>query len=267
MYKIGEVSNMVKISTRMLRYYDKENILNSSHISDSGYRYYTDEDIEVLLKIKNLRRYEFSYKEIKKIFDDSLYYDRELYLRKIEELKLNVDKYRDMIFELENNKSNTNTNTIIINDYIISICEREKENVLCKRLILRYDEVEKFIEDSYKYLLTNKVARLGSYYLAFCKNENLGENLLEVEYIQAVIDIKNVPSFENRSISKGTYITTMHFGSYEGISKAYASLYKWAKNNNYDIKGDFMERYFVDSSMVSSDSEFVTEIIVKVLKL
>ncbi|MBY2479139.1 MerR family transcriptional regulator, partial [Clostridioides difficile] len=73
MYKIGEASKITKISSRMLRYYDKENILRPSHVENNGYRYYTEGDINVISKIKNLRRYEFTYEEIKDIFDNNKY--------------------------------------------------------------------------------------------------------------------------------------------------------------------------------------------------
>ncbi|MEH7154599.1 MerR family DNA-binding transcriptional regulator, partial [Bacillus thuringiensis] len=54
MYTIAEFSRICKMSTRMLRHYDKEEILKPAYVNPvNGYRYYEQEQLEVALKINN----------------------------------------------------------------------------------------------------------------------------------------------------------------------------------------------------------------------
>ena len=47
MYKIGDFSRKVSVPVKTLRYYDEINLFKPSYIDDfTGYRYYTDEQIE-----------------------------------------------------------------------------------------------------------------------------------------------------------------------------------------------------------------------------
>ena len=51
MYKIGDFSKKVSIPVKTLRYYDEINLFKPSYIDDfTGYRYYTDEQIEQIKK-------------------------------------------------------------------------------------------------------------------------------------------------------------------------------------------------------------------------
>lgn len=266
MYKIGEASNIAKISTRMLRYYDKENILNPSYIGDNGYRYYTDEDLSIILKIKNLRRYEFSYEEIKDMLDNNRDESIDIYINKIEELKKNINQYGQLISELQE-KNRIKEMNVIINNYDVSVCEKKSVKALCKRVTIDCEEIEKFIESSYSIISKNKVTRLGTYYVMFCENENLDENICEIEYYQPIVKHKEIDGFDTKIVESDTYISTTHYGSYERLSDAYSVLYKWAKNNNFEIKGNFIEKYFLDSYFTSSNYEFITEVSVKVSKV
>ena len=65
MYKIGDFSKKVSISVKTLRYYDEINLFKPSYIDDfTGYRYYTDEQIEQIKKIIMLKELNLSLKDI-----------------------------------------------------------------------------------------------------------------------------------------------------------------------------------------------------------
>lgn len=265
MYKIGETSKITKISTRMLRYYDKENILKPSCIKDNGYRYYTDKDISIISKIKILRRYDFTYEEIKIILDNNKYEDKHIYINKIKELTHNMNKYGDLISEIEEEKDIKNKN-IIINNYDINFCEKQSVQTLCKRVLINYDEIDKFIESCYSVVSQKRITKLGYYYIMFYDNENLDENICDIEYYQHIVNNEEINNFDTKTIEEATYISTIHYGTYSKISKAYAALYKWTENNEFKIKGNFIEKYFIDSSISSYSVDFITEVSIKVCK-
>ena len=65
--KINEVEQLVGITKRNIRFYEKEGLLNPGRNADNGYRNYTDEDVEALRKIKLLRKLDVPMEEIRKM--------------------------------------------------------------------------------------------------------------------------------------------------------------------------------------------------------
>ncbi len=63
-YTSGEFARKANVSIRTIRYYDKEGLLRPTHISDSGYRLYTDADFAKLQKILSLKYLGFSLTEV-----------------------------------------------------------------------------------------------------------------------------------------------------------------------------------------------------------
>lgn len=70
MMTISEVSRQFDISTRMLRYYEKEGLIASARIPDYSYRVYTQESIRRLQQILVLRRLRIPVKQIAVILED-----------------------------------------------------------------------------------------------------------------------------------------------------------------------------------------------------
>lgn len=265
MYKIGEFSKITKVSARMLRYYDKENILKPSFIGNNGYRFYTDSNIEVISKIKTLRRYYFSYEEIKYILARKQEHNPEVYRNKLQELKMSASKYNLLISELED-KNKINNRNKIINKYDINVCQKLAYNAFCNRSIINNNEMDIFIESSFNKIKNRKTQIVGSYYIMFYDNEELDEGICEVEYYQPVVNYEEIKGFEVKHIESSMYISTVHYGRYDGLDNAYRALYKWSKNNDFIITGNFIEKYYVDASLTISNDEFITEVSVEILK-
>ena len=71
MFFIGEFSKLAKTSIRTLRYYDEADLFKPSFVDDNGYRYYSMEDFNKLVRILEFRELGFSINEIKEIFNGS----------------------------------------------------------------------------------------------------------------------------------------------------------------------------------------------------
>lgn len=70
LYKIGEFSKLVNVPVKTLRYYDEINLFKPQEIDlFSGYRYYSEKQIDDLEVILNLKEVGFSLEEIKKILE------------------------------------------------------------------------------------------------------------------------------------------------------------------------------------------------------
>ncbi len=66
-HQIGEVADSVGLSLRTIRYYDEVGIVVPGGRTASGYRLYTDRDIERLRFVKDLKPLEFSLDEIREL--------------------------------------------------------------------------------------------------------------------------------------------------------------------------------------------------------
>ena len=64
-YSSGEFARMAHVTLRTIRYYDKQNILKPSYVSDAGARFYTDEDLARLQQILLLKFLGFSLDDIR----------------------------------------------------------------------------------------------------------------------------------------------------------------------------------------------------------
>lgn len=73
-YSSGEFARMAQITVRTVRYYDKQNILKPSLVTQTGARFYTEEDFARLQQIMLLKYLGFSLDDIRELtVDDSDY--------------------------------------------------------------------------------------------------------------------------------------------------------------------------------------------------
>lgn len=83
--KISEVAKLSGVTVRTLHYYDEIGILKPSEITESGYRMYSNENLETLQQILFFRELDFPLNEIKEIIINPNY-DKTEALNKQKEL-------------------------------------------------------------------------------------------------------------------------------------------------------------------------------------
>lgn len=76
MKTIKDISKIIGVSTRTLRYYDEIGLLKPTKLTDTGYRLYDNKALERLQEIMFFKELEISLKDIKEIIDNPNY-DRE----------------------------------------------------------------------------------------------------------------------------------------------------------------------------------------------
>lgn len=73
MYLIGELADLANITTRTIRFYEEKGLLYPHGYSDSGYRLYSDKEVDRLQKILLFREFGMPIKEIKKLMTSKTY--------------------------------------------------------------------------------------------------------------------------------------------------------------------------------------------------
>ena len=68
-YKVKEVSNLVGVSVRTLHHYDDIGLLKPEFVTEAGYRFYSDKDLERLQQILFFKELDFTLQEIKDIIE------------------------------------------------------------------------------------------------------------------------------------------------------------------------------------------------------
>jgi MerR family transcriptional regulator, copper efflux regulator len=105
--KIGELASSVGVSTDTVRYYERLNLLPHAGRTRSGYRLYTEEDIERLRFIKQAQTLGLSLEEIKALMPErgsglaECQRVRDLLDAKISELDAKIAEARDFKAMLE----------------------------------------------------------------------------------------------------------------------------------------------------------------------
>lgn len=94
-YSSGEFARMAHVTLRTIRYYDKQNILKPSYVTEAGARFYTDEDFARLQQILLLKYLGFSLDDIREMTIDDTDYHFMLNSLKIQ-LKLVRDRIEQM---------------------------------------------------------------------------------------------------------------------------------------------------------------------------
>jgi len=132
LYRIGEVSKVCEISIKTLRFYEEEGLIKPVKVDIyTGYRYYNDEDIEKIYKIKLLKNLGFSLKEIRDFDQKSLSQK----IKEIEEELLKLKDNQKLISYLQKQKGEKIMKPFIKDEKVIGkwnyVCTaKTKENYL-----------------------------------------------------------------------------------------------------------------------------------------
>lgn len=69
MYQIGEVAESVGLSLRTIRHYEEVGLVPPSGRSAGRFRLYTDDDVERLLLVKQMKPLDFSLEEMRELLE------------------------------------------------------------------------------------------------------------------------------------------------------------------------------------------------------
>ena len=101
MYKIKAIAELSGISTRTLRYYDQIGLLKPSYISKSGYRYYSEDEIEVLQLILFYKKIGYPLSKISSIIHDKTHSDFESLYHIKSEIKKTIEEKENILSLVE----------------------------------------------------------------------------------------------------------------------------------------------------------------------
>ncbi|MFZ7119614.1 MAG: MerR family transcriptional regulator [Eubacteriaceae bacterium] len=131
-YTIKKLSELSGVSRRTLRYYDEIGLLKPGEISSSGYRIYTQKEIDKLQQILIYRKLGVNLKDIKKIINSEGFDD----IKALQEHRKKLLQQKEQLASLINNVEKT----IRSKERRITMSNDEKFEGFKKRLIKENEE-------------------------------------------------------------------------------------------------------------------------------
>lgn len=267
LYSIGEISKICNIPSSTLRYYDEIGVLKPCQIDEeTGYRYY---DRDALMYVPVLRYYQgwgMKLKEIVQLLERNdltalkesftgAIEQREKEIGRIVEEIDSIDSWRQLICETE------------------EVIGEEKFQVTLKTIpptkmfylkpqISDYMSFENIlINNEFCISLYNKgFVSLGPLYVVFPSEdqrfqEKPGDMTLLIKnhpHEDASPLVADIPGF--------TAVACYHRGLHNEIATTYEKIKTWAKEHNFLLRGDVIERYVIDYWSIKNKDWFLTEV-------
>ncbi len=264
-YTISETASLFNISSQTLRYYDKIGLLKPGAIQEnSNYRLYSQEEINRLYLIKELKGTGLSLAQIKSYCENK---DIQ-FLENL--LKQNRRDLEEKIAELNKIKNNA--------DFYLKTIERTRrvyqENVFeikkikdrcayCIRLNFSVDSLRECIEllhNSYASAFSGKLPREHGHVILMIDEENLERQQFKTYNALGLLFERLYSDKNTQLIQGGEYAVTSHLGSYETIGATYRKLCRYIKKSGYRISGPSAEISITNMTITDHPEEYITEI-------
>lgn len=232
--KVKELADLVGISVRTLHYYDEIGLLSPQKSTDSGYRLYSNDDLEILQQILFFRKLDFPLKEIKQIISSSSFDKQEALIK---HKKMLVEK-RSQIDKL----INTVNKSIKHMKGEIQMTNKEKFE--------GFDFSHNPYEQEARDLWGNKAVDESNAKIAGMPKE--AQKAVSDIYLKLASIRNSSPSSKEaqETIGKWFYCLNNHFGNYslddfKGLGQAYVDDERFTKN--IDQFGEGLAKFMCDA--------------------
>lgn len=266
-YTISELARFFNISSQTLRYYDKIGLYKPAYVEKkTGYRYYTYEQFFTLSLIIQLKKLNFSLKDIQRYSDVK----NITYLEQILE-----DEQRIIEFQMEELKKQKENNELMLEKIRISKDMKRNSMIEVREEKERYEyqvsinfetkDLYQYIKLMYESYLKGLPSDVGIQHheiVMKINQKNLEQRKFKLyNSIGFFLDKESMKHQLGCGVIKaGIYVTAYHVGGYSTIHHTYNRLYDYIQENNYQIIGDSLEFAIVSISLTKNEKEFITEI-------
>lgn len=269
MFKIGEFSRLTQVSVRMLRYYDEMGLLKPELIdNNSGYRYYSANQIPLLQKIVLLRDLDFTVKEIKEglshwhndEFSKILEAKKQQIADKIEIEKKRYEKLEAALSDIVTDNLTAHCNIIMksVPAFDCISLRRIVPNYYCEGQL--WQELSQYVNEHHISVQPNGVT--------FFYDVDHKENDVDIE-VCILTDVKGEDDgyFKYRHVPKADKMAcVMIYGSYDNIGKGYEEFAKWLDNHKpYEMLTPTRQICHIGPMDTDDPKQYLTEIQIPII--
>lgn len=269
LFSIGEVSQLCNISRRALRYYEGLGIISPDYIGENGYRYYSEDTMTKIPIINYLKLMNYSLDEIQNML-------------KVRDVSTLINIFTESLDNCKKEIEDIEKRYIVTRDWRTMLIEASGVlSTLPKTVSVKFLEEEEFIYMDYEFDnnyskailnieftdFVNRVQNVisGPVMIKFPDLEKKINPFKESYMVQMVQKALIEPPKKYKTRRKaGFYLSSYHVGAHDKINESYKRIIKWAKENNFEIENESIERYLIDSWTALDYDKYVTEIIIPI---
>lgn len=266
LYRIGIFSQMNRITVKTLRHYDEIDLLKPAYVDeDSGYRYYTSDQLIPLHKILALRDMGFSLEKIRQVCNGAS--QEQLLKRRKQELLKIIAETSEKLARVEGYLAGGHLD----DDYRVILKSLPEVTIASMRVHL----------DSYADLFY-KMPDMGmemekagceckepEYCFTMYYDDEYRDQDVDAEICEAVTELKaDCGDLKFRVVPQVALAAcVMHKGSYQTLPLAYRAIVSFIEESGYEIIGHQRESYIDGIWNKDSEEDWLTEIQFPVRKL
>lgn len=258
MFKISEFSELTTISPRMLRHYDKLNLLKPAIIQkENDYRYYTPEQIHQANRILSFKNVGIPLKEIQALLDnedtqpDYLTKHRNTLETELAEKKLQL-AYLDLLEEKNYDAKMTEIN------YPIHMKSMHDMSVLTYReTVTSYYQEEQLWLNLFSKIRPQDRTKLGPSIAVFHNQES---NIIDIEVMVGIPEQLKTIYPDTKLFSPRLIASAITSDAYSTMPKVHADIMAWLKLNKYELTGNMFNIYHSSPATEEREELYITEV-------
>lgn len=262
MLTIGEFSRLGRCSPRMLRHYDAMGLLCPEEVGENGYRYYRQEQLTRLLKLRRLQGYGFSLAEVKELLelpDEALL--RRLHKRRLD-AHYEIYRLQERLRQLEADILQMEGTSMLKDKYEVILMPDPAQTVFGIRRTVPVAKFHDLFQELWGELARRGLKQAGPIQMLYHSEE--------FDYENADVEVQAVVEPGPGTSQKPAYAlcaTVLHKGPYDGLPGAYEALAAWmAQHPEYRICGPAIDRYLNDPDTTPAE-ELATGVLFPVEKI
>ncbi|WP_226545325.1 MerR family transcriptional regulator [Bacillus thuringiensis] len=264
MFKIGDFSKLSSISIRMLRHYDKVELLQPVKVDEqSGYRYYSAAQLKKVNRIQMLKGMGFNIASIKEIVEsDNIDGIKEQFLNRSAQIKEDMNNLQKQLRLLEASIKTMREDVVEMN-YHVSIKEIPERNVASVRKIIPSYNREGDLWDILMQEIQMKNSSIAhpNYSIAVFHDREYKENDVDVEIQLSILGKhENTKDVTFKKIESTNVASITVNGSYEQMTAVNEAAAKWIETEGYELADPMFNIYHVSPAMESDPNKWVTEV-------
>lgn len=267
LFQIGDVAKMFHISVGSLRHYEQAGLLKPEYIDEnSGYRYYSTRQFEVLNTIRYLRLLDMPLNQIADflqnkdidVIEDKLLKQKEIIARKQQELAI-IERKIDRRLQQLRDAVSSDLNTIrLVNTPPCRIAWIEDTLELNSYLDLEYSI--RRLEEHQAASLTF----LGKVGVGIARDNLIADRFEHYNLVFLLLDDEDTYEGNITQLPAVTCVSVRFCGSHSEAAVYYQKLVDYIHGNHLEITGFSREITMIDYGITNDTDKFVTEILIPV---
>ena len=256
--KIGEFSKLMQVTVKTLRHYEQKGLLQPDEVDEqTGYRYYSIDQMQKLGIIRNLQRLGFSLDEIKELYDDDSHTPSiDQLTEKIQETELELQRLiarRDQLLEWRGSRKTIKTMEKFSIQSLPAIIVASHREVIPNYAALGPLCCEKIGPEMHR--LGCKCPAPG-YCFTIEHNKEYTPTDIDIEYCEQVEEMgqdSNLIQFKELAAVPRA-LCMKHIGPYERFYESFTEAFKYMEENGLKIAGHPRTSY-IDGAWNEQDPE------------